>query len=162
MSIKYPGGMKKMLGIRHRYHGLFLLAGVCFLAVLLLSGVGLRPAEEKVEDNNQRVTYLRSLGWAVDPAPLSAQYTTLPEEFPDVLLDYNELQQRQGFDLRPYAGKDVTIYIYRVLTDSMEETVYCTLYVHRGKVIGGDVHTASLNGFMSGLVREDGGTEKNG
>ena len=89
-----------MLGIRHRYHGLFLLAGVCFLAVLLLSGVGLRRTEEKVEDNNQRVTYLRSLGWTVDTAPLSAQYTTLPEEFPDVLLDYNELQQRQGFDLR--------------------------------------------------------------
>ena len=31
------------------------------------------------------------------------------------------------------------------------QTVYLTLYVYEGRVVGGDIHSAALNGFMHEL-----------
>ena len=148
-----------MTGIRRNDSVLMRGAGVLLL-LLLLSGAILpeKGADRRITDNDDRIAYLRELGWEVEEKPVSAQYTTLPEEFPQVLLEYNELQRQQGYDLLPWAGKQVTIYIYKAVNEADSETVYCTLYVYNGRVIGGDAHSASLNGFM-GALRPD---SKNG
>ena len=64
----------------------------------------------------------------------------------------NELQKSQGFDLTDYAGKSVTIYNYKVLNyPENSEYVYATLIVLDGVIIGGDIHSTELNGFMHGF-----------
>ena len=57
------------------------------------------PGKTKV----QRLEYLNSLGWNTDPECEKSKVILLPEEFPEVLKKYNELQLRQGFDLTKYA-----------------------------------------------------------
>ena len=53
-------------------------------------------------------------------------------------------------------GVGGTMYTYRLLeypSPPEQGDVYACLYVYRGTVIGGDVHTASMMGFMHGLKR---------
>ena len=65
---------------------------------------------------------------------------------------HDELLKRGGFDLSPYQGQTVDLYCYRLLNyPGTEETVYLALYVSDGRVIGGDIHTAALDGFMHEL-----------
>ncbi len=103
---------------------------------------------ESVEDMR---ALLEQLGWETEEAPVSVQETVLPGEFPAVLENYNRLQRQQGFDLQRHAGKRVEIYTFRVLNYPEEGEVYCTLYIRGARLVAGDLHAASLNGFMTGL-----------
>jgi hypothetical protein len=101
--------------------------------------------------NEQRVEYLRSLGWEVSEVPLREQVIRLPKEFPDVLKKYNELQIQQGFDMIRYAGKEVTMYTYAVQKGEDSTQRQAVLYVYKNKVIGGDVHSPAFDGEMEPL-----------
>ncbi len=140
---------------RRRAAGGIVLLGVVAAGVILLAGVLGRCSAEtqgsRVKTNEDRVEYLQELGWEVNPEPLSEQTVLLPEEFPQVLAEYNDLQLRQGFDLTLYAGKEATVYLYQVLNYPSEDTVCCCLYVWKNRVIGGDIHSTSFTGFMTGL-----------
>ena len=101
--------------------------------------------------NEQRVEYLRSLGWSVSEVPLREQVIRLPKEFPDVLKKYNELQTQQGFDMIQYAGKEVTMYTYTVQKGEDSTQRQAVLYVYKNKVIGGDIHSPAFDGEMEPL-----------
>ena len=101
--------------------------------------------------NEQRVEYLRSLGWEVSEVPLREQVIRLPREFPDVLKKYNELQIQQGFDMIQYAGKEVTMYTYTVQKGEDSTQRQAVLYVYKNKVIGGDIHSPAFDGEMEPL-----------
>ena len=101
--------------------------------------------------NEQRVEYLRSLGWEVSEVPLREQVIRLPREFPDILKKYNELQIQQGFDMIQYAGKEVTMYTYAVQKGEDSTQRQAVLYVYKNKVIGGDVHSPAFDGEMEPL-----------
>ena len=101
--------------------------------------------------NEQRVEYLRSLGWSVSEVPLREQVIRLPKEFPDVLKKYNELQTQQGFDMIQYAGKEVTMYTYTVQKEEDSTQRQAVLYVYKNKVIGGDIHSPAFDGEMEPL-----------
>ncbi len=128
-------------------------------ALLLLLALGLirqssRAAGldgQRLESVEEMRTLLEQLGWATEDTPVSVQQTVLPKEFPTVLENYNLLQRQQGFDLLRHAGKRVEIYTFRVLNYPEEGEVYCTLYIRGGRLVAGDLHAASLNGFMTGL-----------
>ena len=124
-----------------------IIAAAVVIAVIVLicsggSGSGLTTTEARVE-------YLASLGWEVDPASETAKEIVLPDEMGGVLAEYNELQKQQGFDLSQYCGEVCESYTY-VLT-SGETGVIAQLFIYKGRVIGGDIHSASLGGFMHGL-----------
>ena len=74
---------------------------------------------------------------------------------------YNQLQQEQGMDLLPYAGRTCKQWIYRVTNypDPMEE-VRAVLLVYEGQVVGGDISSTSLNGFMTGFDGSGGSAEQ--
>ena len=72
-------------------------------------------------------------------------------EIDGVLADYNDLQRRQGFDLRPYSGLGCTVYSYIVTNYETDEPVLCTIYLYKNRVIAGDIHSTSLDGFMHGI-----------
>ena len=121
------------------------LAAVIAAAALLFSGGGLDTPEARAE-------YLSSLGWDVDPASETGKDVVLPEEFGGTIAQYNALQREQGFDLEPYAGREIQSWTYKLRSyPSGEENVTAQLYTYKGKAIAGDIHSNALGGFMHGL-----------
>ena len=136
--------MRKTTPARRKGAVKVILFGVLAAAVILLAGaLGRRSADTAIRagTNEERIAYLQSLGWEVEPTPILEQEITMPKDFPDVLTQYNELQRQQGFDLEEYAGKKLTLYTYRITN----------LYVYRSELVGGDVHSTSFTGFMTAL-----------
>ena len=77
----------------------------------------------------------------------------IPEEFDDRYTNYLALQSEQGFDLSKYQGKRVKRYTYEITNYPSGETgVQVSLLIYRNTVIGGEVFTTSLDGFMHGLA----------
>lgn len=99
------------------------------------------------------IELLNSLGWQVEKTPTDTQKITIPAIFDNVYQNYNELQKASGFDLSPYCGKSGTRYTFIVTNYPLDtgETVYANVITVDGKVIGGDIMTVSLSGFMHGL-----------
>ena len=137
---------------------ILILAAIAAV-VLVLTGSGrkaqaasLPKLTAKVKSNEQRVSYLQGLGWEVSQTPLEEQEVTIPKTFNEIYTSYNELQKAQGFDLTDYAGLRVTRYTYedRNYPDA-SDTVVADLLVYKHKVIGGDVQSTALDGFMQGL-----------
>ena len=149
------------MGIRStqiRRRGAIRLLALALLAIaaVLVCGRWTQKNQAKLLTNEDRLAYLAQMGWTAEEIPVAEQVVQLPKEFPPVLEQYNTLQIQQGFDLKAYRGKEVTMYTYRLLeypSPPEQGDVYACLYVYRGTVIGGDVHTASMMGFMHGLKR---------
>ncbi len=102
--------------------------------------------------NDDRLAFLNQFGWTADPAPAEEVQVTIPGEFDKVFLAYNELQKQQGLDLSKYKRRDVTRYTYRIVNfPDYEGTVYANLLIYRNRVIGGDICSADVNGFVCGF-----------
>ena len=119
--------------------------------VLRMSNGGVLSAHYNVTTREGRVEYLAAQGWTVDPKTETAQEITLPREIDGVLADYNTLQRKQGFDLRPYSGLGCTVYSYVVTNYETDEPVLCTIYLYKNRVIAGDIHSTAMDGFMHGI-----------
>lgn len=102
-------------------------------------------------ENKDRVAFFKQFGWEVKPEAIDSGKVTIPQKFNDVYIQYNNIQKEQGLDLMPYAGKTVEQWIYLVTNYPQQETMRGTLLVSGGKVIGGDLCTPALDGFMTGF-----------
>ncbi len=99
--------------------------------------------------------YLAALGWETEGL-VSTDQVILPEEFTSEYEEYLSVQADGGFDLLPYAGMTVTRYTYSVTNyPSGEEEVLADLLVLDGAVVGGELRSAALDGFMTGLVARE-------
>lgn len=111
----------------------------------------------KLSKNEDRVALLRECGWEVDEEPLEYIEVRIPSEFDGVYNEYNEIQKRQGMDLSKYSGKRVMRYTYKVNNhESKEQGVCVNLILYKDKLIGGDVSSPKLGGFMHGLLEGSG------
>lgn len=131
-----------------------LLVAAALVAVVLLAMTvsRSRDREPTLADRPARIEYLSALGFQVDPDSEQRQEILLPRQFDDVLQNYNELQQQQGFDLERFAGQSATLYSYTVTNwPDPTATVIADLYCRAGRPIAGDVHSTALDGFMFGL-----------
>lgn len=98
---------------------------------------------------------LASFGWKTSGL-ISQEQVTLPETFGPTYDDFLKLQEDAGFHLSPYAGKTVTRYTYGIQNyPTGEDGVYADLLVCNRVIIGGDIRTASLDGFMTSLRYPD-------
>lgn len=128
------------------------LAVLLALAVIWRSNDGVLSAHYNVTTTDGRIAYLQALGWAADPATETMQEIVIPRVFSGVFSDYNTLQKQQGFDLSTYAGETCTTYTYRVMNyEGSTDTVLAQLFIYRNRVIGGDIHATTMDGFMHGL-----------
>ena len=110
-----------------------------------------------VKSDDDRREFLRQFGWEVAEGKVEGVTVTIPSEFDKVFAAYNELQREQGFDLSKYRKKTVTRYTYTVTNFENEEgTVYVNLIVYRNRVIGADICSADISGFICGLEGRDG------
>lgn len=111
------------------------------------------PQAKGVKSNQDRIDYLAAYGWEVSQDPIATQELLIPEEMDDSYQEYLALQADQGFDLEKYAGKRVKRYTYEVLNYPSGETgVQVNLLVCKNTVIGGEVLSPRLDGFLHGLA----------
>ena len=133
---------------------IILAAALLLCAVIIAIGAGRKSGPTcKVKTNEERVEFLESLGWEVCEEPVSERNIVIPQEFSSIYTSYNELQLAQGYDLSQYCGLEATVYTYTVENyTGYTGNVVADLYVLNFEVIGGDVHSLELDGFMHGLT----------
>ena len=108
-----------------------------------------------IKTDEDRIEFLRSLGWEIKTDGALAEKVTIPSEFDSVFAGYNDIQKQQGLDLSRYKRKEVMHYRYEITNyKDHDGTVYVNLLVYRGRVIGGDICSASPGGFVKGLRGE--------
>lgn len=115
------------------------------------SEVKVAKAAAKTEE--QRIDFLESFGWQVEPEADEVVEVQIPKEFDDVFTNYNAIQKTQGYNLEKYAGKRCKRYTYVVTNyPGQTDNVRANILVYKDKVIGGDVCSLELGGFMHGFV----------
>lgn len=127
------------------------VATICFAAGKLQAGSAGGNAQSyscQAETNEERIAFLSQFGWQVGPEPLEIKEVTLPQEFDEVYNSYNELQKQQGFDLLPFAGKICRLWTYEVTNYPDANPVHANLLICDNLVIGGDISSTALDGFM--------------
>ena len=103
---------------------------------------------QKGETYAQRVAFLKQFGWECGEEE-SIKDTIIPNEFDNVYTSYNNIQLTLGFDLSNYKGKTVKLYTIKINNyPENSEYVYASVLVYEGTIIGGDIHSTELSGFM--------------
>ncbi len=103
------------------------------------------------ETHEERMAFISQFGWKVDEEPVEIKEVIIPEEFDDTYVAYNEIQKSQGFDLTEFAGERAKRWTYIVKNYEGYEDAECihiNLLIYDNKVIGGDVCSVALDGFM--------------
>ena len=105
---------------------------------------------DKVKNVEDVRDFLLQFGLSTDKDAVEVTEVKIPSQFDGVLCDYNEIQKRQGLDLSKYKGKSVTRYTLEVTNhENYKGTVYANVITYKNKVIGGDVCSADINGFIT-------------
>ena len=121
-------------------------------AVVRETSASATPDPKGVKSNQDRIDYLAAYGWQVSQEPLATQELLIPEEMDESYDEYLALQTEQGFDLNKYAGKRVKRYTYEITNyPSGESGVQVNLLVYKNTVVGGEVLSPRLDGFLHGL-----------
>lgn len=136
---------------------------ICALILLIPDRAGVGAGENKtqsigktaaqtVRNEEERQAYINGYGWKTADKSIEISEILIPEEFDAVYKNYNEIQKEQGFNLQKYCGQRAMLYTYEVLNyPTGEQGVRLNLLVHNNRVIGGDVCSVRLDGFMHGL-----------
>ena len=146
-----------------------LLAAVCVSLVAVITLIAFIPSHINgsvaassdgeisytgIKTEEDRVDFLKQFGWEVKAEPVEVCEVTIPAEFDKIFTGYNEIQKRQGLDLSDYKKKKVMRYTYEVTNYEGEEgVVYANILVYRKRVIGGDVCSADVKGFIHGFEK---------
>ena len=118
------------------------------------TGVTVSYTYDKVKSADAAARFLSQFGWVVDAGSAETVEVTIPAEFDKIFAGYNELQKSQGLDLSKYKKKAVTRYTFAVTNYAdYEGDVYANVLVYRGRVIGGDICSADVNGFIHGFEK---------
>ena len=109
---------------------------------------------DKIKSAEDAVGFLSQFGWEVNASPVEVKTVTIPSEFDKVFSAYNELQKEQGLNLSKFKNKDVTRYTFAVTNyQGYEGTDYANVLVYRNRVIGGDICSADISGFVHGFEK---------
>lgn len=136
-----------------------LAAGAAALA-LLVALVCILPGCRSKETQpitagteEQRLAYLESLGWTVEPTPVETLDLRLPDRLEGEWKDYAKVQSDQGLPFSNFAGQSVRRYTYNVTNyPGIEKGVQVNLFVCGEQLIGGDIISLAENGFQTGLA----------
>lgn len=146
---------KKAAFTRKKAVAAVVLIGL-LIAVLLLIRWGTHYGGDDLSTPEGRESFLSSLGWETEPGSEECKRVRLPDKLDGMMTKYNELQLARGLDLNDHLGEECEQYSF-LLTNYPDcgMTVYATLYVQDGELIAGDIHTSSIDGFMTGLTARE-------
>lgn len=142
---------------------LFSVVAVCVLLIGFFFVNRMVESTEKADvafstaagSDQERLHFISCFGWKVDEEPVEVREVIIPLVFDDVYRNYNEIQLSQGFDLSGFAGQRVKRWTYIIRnypgTTIDDDYVRINLLVKDGYVIGGDVCSIKLDGFMHGF-----------
>lgn len=132
-----------------------MLIAVLLVAILWPLGNASAQTYQPVKggSENERIAFLTGLGYEIDAKTPTVKEILIPDEFDEVFERYNKVQQQAGMDLKPYHGKRVKCWTYRVLNIPEQGEVLANLFVYKNKIIGGDISSTALDGFMNGLIK---------
>lgn len=108
------------------------------------------------ETYSDRANYAKTLGYSISADSETVQNIVIPAVFGSVYENYNALQKQCGFDLSLYKGEDAVQYTY-IITDYTDDSgntldnIRMNLIIVSGRIVGGDICSAALDGFMTGL-----------
>lgn len=113
----------------------------------------------RASNAEERIAFLSQFGWKIDEDPVEVSEIIIPSEFNNTYSEYNGIQKNQGMDLETYKGKRVKRWVYEIKNypgySASSECIRATILVYNGIVIGGDVSSLELNGFMQGFEFPD-------
>ena len=137
--------------------GLFIILAILFCVVFICCEINaVSNSTLNAKTNSERLLFIEKLGCSVVKKDPESKSVRIPEEFSDVYNKYNDLQQTAGYDLSLYKGCQVIIYTYKILPPK-EYSGNCVvnLIVYKDKIIGGDISSTALGGFMLPLKQVD-------
>ncbi len=147
-----------MVKVFTKKHIIIVVAAVIAVAAVLLftnrSDDSISVIKTKgIVTGDLRTDFLEQIGLTVEENDYDYKEITIPTEFDEVYEQYNQLQKKDGFDLKKYAGKTVDKFTYTVkrYPGYENEKVYANLLIYKGRVIGGDISSARVDGFMKSL-----------
>ena len=130
------------------------VALILAVAVILRSApgslTGLLTVSELGSTEGRR-QYLSKLGWETEPGSEEERLVLIPKTLGGVIADYADMQTSQGYDFASYRGLECRQYTYIVTNYPSSDTVYVTMFIKNGRLIGGDIHSAAIDGFMHGI-----------
>lgn len=141
---------------------------LCLVAVLAVIGgiifvskTEVMPASNidgvmmKADSAEERIAFFSQFGWEIAEDPLEVKEVVIPTEFDETYSKYNEIQKSQGLDLEPYKGVRVKSWCYAIKNypgyENSDGLIQGNILVYNGIVIGGDVSSIELDGFMHGF-----------
>ncbi|MCL2494558.1 MAG: DUF4830 domain-containing protein [Oscillospiraceae bacterium] len=139
--------------------GLIAVAAAAVIALLFITQRG-RPAmggaiRLAAATAQERATFLSQFGWEAGEDPLEVSEVIIPAEFDEVYAKYNEIQKAQNMDLSDYAGKRVKRWTYEIRNypgyEGKPGVVQANLLIDKGVVVGGDICSLELGGFLHGF-----------
>ncbi len=108
--------------------------------------------ETLAKTNDNRIDFLSQFGWEANSEPIEIKEVVIPEKFNSTYEKYNDIQKKQGMDLSKYRGKSCTRYTYQVINyKDAPGGIRANILVYKDKVIGGDICSVELGGFMHGF-----------
>lgn len=107
---------------------------------------------DKIKTEVSRREFLTQFGWEVAKEAVEEVEVQIPADFDKVMKSYNEIQKSQGLDLSKYKGKTVQRYTYEITNyPDYNGTVYANIIVYKSRVIGGDICSSDVEGFIQGF-----------
>ena len=139
-----------MFTVKVRSKGLLVVFFVLLTTFLLLLEIlSVFPeTTAQVTDNSSRIDFIKNLGLVPNETLVEEKTLLIPEKFTDVWNRYNEIQKAAGYDLSLFSGKIPTLYKYEISDFKDGSSAYINIIILDGKVIGGDISSTELNGFM--------------
>lgn len=121
----------------------------------ILNNIGFKETSIDIDNNlnTKIVEFVESYGWRLDKQPIESEEFIIPNQFNEIYTRYNQYQLEIGKDLRIYKGKNVRRYVYKITNyDLMPQfegqQVYADIIIHQNDIIGADLKTNQINGFM--------------
>ena len=116
----------------------------------------LKTNYKNIKTNDDRINFLKQFGWEVNPEPIEMVEVIIPKEFDAIYKKYNEVQKAQSLNLEKFRNKSVKRYTYEISEyPDYAGKVYANILIYNDRVIGGDICSAELDGFMHGFDKND-------
>lgn len=132
-----------------------MFAAVVCIGFIFCEISAVSNTHKNAQNNADRLLFIKKLGCTVLDDKPTTKIVNIPEVFYDVYKNYNDLQKSAGYDLALYCGCEVTIYTYNINPPKdYDGECMINLMVYNDRIIGGDISSTSLGGFMLPLTKQ--------
>ena len=133
-----------------------IIGGVVYVSLTEVAPVSkIGGYSMKASTAEERTAFFSQFGWEINKDPAEVKEVIIPEEFDETYTEYNKLQISQGLDLEPFKGVRVKYWSYEILnypqSANNRARVMGNILIYDGIVVGGDICSTELDGFMHGF-----------